>query len=316
MSWKQYLKRLRPVQWCYNLWHYKQLKHNAAAYRRYGVHKPLFASISGKDFPDKTSHAWLDKTHSATAAPQHPDFTSFSPAVQQQITRWSDKGYMIVDQLLDETTVDAINTEVAQLQASGKLRFENRNKLMFANRHSDLIRSVTEHPDLVRIMSFLLGKKPVPFQTINFITGSEQRAHSDSIHMTTYPLGYLVAAWIALEDITAGSGPLFYYPGSHKLPFLFNSDYDQQSTLMSLGNKKYTDYEDLLQELITEKNFQKETFLARKGDVLIWHANLVHGGAPVTDASATRKSMVIHYYAEDVIKYHEITERPSLLKLN
>ena len=68
-----------------------------------------------------------------------------------------------------------------------------------------------------------------------------------------------------------------------------------------------------LEELIAKKNFEKKIFLAKKGDAFIWHANLVHGGSPVIDASLTRKSMVIHYYAKDVIKYHEISERPSLL---
>jgi ectoine hydroxylase-related dioxygenase (phytanoyl-CoA dioxygenase family) len=53
--------------------------------------------------------------------------------------------------------------------------------------------------------------------------------------------------------------------------------------------------------------------IAKKGDVLIWHANLVHGGAPILNPALTRKSMVVHYYANDVIKYHEITERPSLM---
>lgn len=316
MSWKQYLKRLRPLHWLYNLWHYKQLKHNAEAYRQYGIHKPLFGSISSKDFPDKTSQAWLDNENARTAAPQKTAFFSFPTSIQQQITNWSDKGYIILEQAIDSATVQAINAEINQLQQSGKLRFEQKNKLMFANKQSALIKSVTEDSLLTRLMSFLLGKKLVPFQTINFITGSQQRAHSDSIHMTTYPLGYLIAAWIALEDITADSGPLFYYPGSHQLPFLFNSDYNQHSSLMALGEKKYHDYEDALQEVIAEKGVKKEIFLAKKGDVLIWHANLVHGGMPVTNPTATRKSMVIHYYAEDVIKYHEITERPSLLKLN
>ncbi len=69
-----------------------------------------------------------------------------------------------------------------------------------------------------------------------------------------------------------------------------------------------------MEELIREKDLQKEVFLAKKGDILIWHANLIHGGLPVVNPALTRKSMVIHYYATDVIKYHEITERPSLLK--
>ena len=67
-------------------------------------------------------------------------------------------------------------------------------------------------------------------------------------------------------------------------------------------------------EILSQNQFEKEVFLPKKGDVIIWHANLIHGGAPVTDPSLTRKSMVVHYYAKDVIKYHEITERPSLME--
>jgi ectoine hydroxylase-related dioxygenase (phytanoyl-CoA dioxygenase family) len=130
--------------------------------------------------------------------------------------------------------------------------------------------------------------------------------------MTTYPLGYLIAVWIALEDTRPDNGPLFYYPGSHRLPYLLNSDFNEGETPLLLGNKDYVDYEDRIAELIKDK--QPEVFLAKKGDLLVWHANLIHGGMPVKAPTQTRKSMVIHYYAKDVIKYHEITERPSLLK--
>jgi ectoine hydroxylase-related dioxygenase (phytanoyl-CoA dioxygenase family) len=109
------------------------------------------------------------------------------------------------------------------------------------------------------------------------------------------------------------NGPLFYYPGSHRLPYLLNNDFNEGETPLTLGKKNYKDYEDVLEDLILENQFEKKTFLAKKGDIFIWHANLVHGGSPVKNIGLTRKSMVIHYYAKDVIKYHEITERPSLL---
>ncbi|HEY8971287.1 MAG TPA: phytanoyl-CoA dioxygenase family protein, partial [Puia sp.] len=128
------------------------------------------------------------------------------------------------------------------------------------------------------------------------------------------PLGYLIAVWIALEDTSPDNGPLFYYPGSHRLPYLLNSDFNEGETSLLLGNKDYIDYEDRIEEQIKQQSLQPEVFLAKKGDILIWHANLIHGGMPVKDHSLTRRSMVIHYYAKDVIKYHEITERPSLLK--
>lgn len=314
MSVGEKIKRVKLVHWLYNLWHLKSLKHNREAYRKYGIHKPLFASISSKDFPDKTSKAWLDIEDSAIAAPAEKAFLSFPENIQQKIKNWSANGYIIIEGLLKDQDIDAVNAEIDRLMQSGKLKFTSGNKLMFANRVSPLIQSITTNPQITSVLNFLLNKNVVPFQTINFIHGSEQRAHSDSIHMTTYPLGYLIAAWIALEDITTDNGPLFYYPGSHKLPFLLNSDYNTSSSLLTLGNKKYSDYEDVLEAVMHEKHFNAKTFLAKKGDILIWHANLVHGGAPIINKSLTRKSMVIHYYADDVIKYHEITERPSLLK--
>jgi ectoine hydroxylase-related dioxygenase (phytanoyl-CoA dioxygenase family) len=185
---------------------------------------------------------------------------------------------------------------------------------MFANKKSTLIKTISNDLRVLHLLGFILGREVVPFQTINFIHGSEQRAHSDSVHMTTYPLGYLIAIWIALEDISQDNGPLFYYPGSHKLPYLLNHDFNEGETLLTLGKKDYVDYEDRLEELVLKNGYQPKEFHARKGDVLIWHANLVHGGAPIINKDLTRKSMVIHYFAKDVIKYHEITERPSLLE--
>ncbi|HVS44039.1 MAG TPA: hypothetical protein VMU20_17460 [Candidatus Dormibacteraeota bacterium] len=36
-------------------------------------------------------------------------------------------------------------------------------------------------------------------------------------------------------------------------------------------------------------------FLARKGDVFIWSADLAHGGSPIEDRSLTRRSLVGHF---------------------
>jgi ectoine hydroxylase len=308
------LKQFKPIHWLYNLLHYRQLKHNRDAYKRYNIQRPLVASISSKDFPDKESQAWLDKGDSAILAPQKTGFNSFSPAVQQQVAEWSTKGYMILENFFDGSVIDTINTEIDSLMKSRQLQFTNGNKLMFANKKSKLIHAVANDERLKDLLSFILDKEVTAFQTINFIEGSQQRAHSDSIHMTTYPLGYLIAAWIALEDVHHENGPLFYYPGSHKLPYLLNQDFNEGETKLTLGKKKYTDYEDVLEDLVNQNGYQSQEFHAKKGDVLIWHANLVHGGAPIIAKGATRKSMVVHYYAKDVIKYHEITERPSLLK--
>lgn len=310
------LKKLKPAHWLYNLLHYRALTHNKAPLEKYQIKKKLFGTISSKDFPDKESKAWLDIGNSVELAPLQQEFKNFDAAVQQKIINWSNNGYIILENFFSEDICDAINNEVRDLVKTNTLRFNDVNKLMFANKKSELIKNITQQKQLTAILSFLLGKEVVPFQTINFITGSQQRAHSDSIHMTTYPLGYLIAVWVALEDTNENNGALFYYPGSHKLPYLLNADFNDGETALLLGKKNYTDYEDVLQDIIEKNRFEKKEFYAKKGDVFIWHANLIHGGMPVTNTQLTRKSMVIHYFAKDVIKYHEITERPSLLSVD
>jgi phytanoyl-CoA hydroxylase len=49
-----------------------------------------------------------------------------------------------------------------------------------------------------------------------------------------------------------------------------------------------------LEERAAELGIPKVPFAARKGDVLVWHADLVHGGNPVS-SEITRKSIVTHY---------------------
>jgi ectoine hydroxylase len=314
MKLRDKLKDFKPVHWVNNLLHYRQLMHNKEAYKKYGVKKSIYNSVSSKDFPDKTSSAWLDINDSSLEVEQKPGFFSFSADVQQQLKNWSSNGYLHIKNYFTAAQVDAVNEAVQQLIHQKHLPVTHDNKVMFGYKYSAVIKDMMHDKDLIDLLSFILDKETLPFQTLNFIKGSGQRAHSDSIHMTTYPLGYLIAAWIALEDIDADSGPLFYYPGSHKLPYLLNDDFENYSSALKLGNRQYSDYEDLVEEIISKNSYEKKIFLPQKGDVLIWHANLIHGGMPVLNPALTRKSMVVHYYAKDVVKYHEITERPSLLE--
>jgi ectoine hydroxylase len=310
------LRRLRDFKffhWIYNLLHFRQLLHNRRAYRKYRIRRPLFSSISSRDFPDKESQAWLDRGSSRDLVTGHPAFQRFDPEIQKGLMEWSENGMLLWKHFMEDGTVEAVNREIDRLLERKKLRATRDHKLLFSHRHSLLIDAMEREERLTSLLAFILGKKVVPFQTINFLRGSEQKAHSDSIHMTTYPLGYLIAVWIALEDVNESNGPLFYYPGSQKMPYLLNSAFNEGESRFRLGKHDYRDYESALQGRVEREGYEKKIFLASKGDLMIWHANLVHGGSPVLDPSLTRKSMVIHYFAEDVIKYHEITERPSLM---
>jgi len=317
---KKYTGRLRSLKAVYvinNLLNGKKLAHNKALYKKFGVNKSIFSNIGSQVFKNKsTDIPWLDQPDGREKLLQHPNFRKLNKEFQGQILNFEKEGFMILRNFFTEAEVEKSNQEVDRLLTEKKAGFNyTGRKLMEAYKDSPFIESTFfKNKRLLELLSFVMGKKILPFHTIHFIEGSEQRAHSDSIHMTTEPAGYMTAAWVALEDTHVGNGPLFYYPGSHRLPYIMSTDYDSGNTQYMIGEKVYTNYEDKIAEVIAENNFKKENFFAKKGDVLIWHANLLHGGDGITQKGTTRRSMVAHYFCEDVICYHEISQRPALLE--
>lgn len=311
-----YFKLFRGSAPVYNMLHQDTLQHNKEAYKKYKFNKFLFQNISSAHFAgkEKGDTPWLDNKDIPADFENKLKTQNFSEPQQLAIRNWKEKGYMIFDKYFSDTQVESINKEIDRLLADKESNINDFNKIMFANKQSELIKGITMDKRINEILSFILGKEVIPFQTINFITGSEQRTHSDSIHMTTYPLGYLIAIWVALEDIGLEQGPLSYYPGSHTMDYVLNEDYDKGGNAIKIGDDKhYSAYEDKIAEVAKQSGISKQIFTAKKGDVLVWHANLLHGGEPIANPTSTRKSMVLHYFAKDVIKYHEISERPANL---
>lgn len=310
------IRRLKVSFSLYNFFKQKQLRHNSEAYKKFKINKYLFQSISSKDFEqlEKGERPWLDLEFNKDTFESKLNSSSFEVETKNTLAEWPKNGYAILHSFFDSKKCEEINTEIERLIQEQAVEFNSSEKIMFANKKSDLINAVTQNKKLKNVLEFILGEEVVPFQTINFIKGSEQEAHSDSIHMTTFPLGYLLAVWIALEDISLEQGALSYYPGSHKLGYIMNKDYNRGGNRFTLGSENnYLNYEKKIAETIQENKLKKNIFEAKKGDILIWHANLIHGGEPIVKKDSTRKSMVIHYFGKNVVKYHEITERPALL---
>lgn len=316
---QKYTGFLRNLKLSYviNNWlHARQLRGNREMYRQIGLRKSVYSPVGSKDFKGKhlPDIPWLDRPGAPERLEQDATFRSFDASMQAKVRQFVTDGYMVLENFFPENETNALNQEVAEQLDSGKTSFNYTGRKIFnLPAQSPLADHFYRHPQLLQYLSFLLGKPALPFQAMNFTLGSEQRAHSDSIHMMTEPPGYLIATWIALEDCSEENGPLFYYPGSHRLPFVTTEDYDSGNTYFTIGEHSNRHYEDKIAEIIAKNSLQKQLFLARRGDVLIWHSNLLHGGSPITRPGATRKSMVCHYFAEGVFCYHEMSQRPALI---
>jgi phytanoyl-CoA hydroxylase len=170
-----------------------------------------------------------------------------------------------------------------------KLKFNDLYLVM------DEIRQLALEPRLSGLLHVLLGEmRPVLCNSLTLIKGSSQPFHIDSLFMTPQTPHHLIAAWIAFEDVDPASGPLIYCPGSHQIP-LYRFDNGSHHAATSEEVAEWSNY---IQREIKKAGLKEETFLARKGDVFIWHSDLVHGGGAIQDPSKTRRSLVFHYYTE------------------
>ena len=299
------IRRIKAVYAVYNFFHPAALKHDMPLFKKYGIKKRYFSPLSSKDFRHLPSAPTAAGAKNAIA--ESKLFLSASEVTRSSMLNYHENGFIILKNYLSPAQADTVNKEIDRLQHTNAVKAGHRNEIMFAIHHSELLRNIAADPKLLDLPDRLLQGEAVLFQSINFTMGSEQRTHSDSIHMTTYPEGGLLGVWIALDDINENNGPLHYYPGSHRLPYYLNSDYNNEGNAWLLGKKSYAAYEAMIAARIAEKGLTKKVFTAAKGDILIWHANLFHGGELHSNKSLTRKSIVLHYFKKGAICYHEIT---------
>jgi ectoine hydroxylase-related dioxygenase (phytanoyl-CoA dioxygenase family) len=150
--------------------------------------------------------------------------------------------------------------------------------------------------DTLNILEYIHEKSLFPFQTLNFPVGTQQATHSDVIHFDTLPVrGMMTAAWVALEDIHPDSGPLIYYPGTHKMGLW---DIDElgirlHTLSVDVGNFTGEYYSKKLQETIDRMKLKPQYGTLKKGESFLWAASLLHGGSKVKDSRRTRKSQVL-----------------------
>ncbi|WP_296721660.1 phytanoyl-CoA dioxygenase family protein [Erythrobacter sp.] len=164
------------------------------------------------------------------------------------------------------------------------------------------VRAIASNSGVLELLSKLYGRGAFPFQTLNFPVGTQQGAHTDIVHFSSQPEKFMCGVWLAMEDIVAEAGPLFYFPGSHRWPVMSNALVGRKGFGGTLASAQ-DPFEAAWAAIGRAKGATAETFMARKGQALIWCANLLHGGSPQTDPRLTRWSQVTHYYFDDCIYY-------------
>jgi hypothetical protein len=172
------------------------------------------------------------------------------------------------------------------------------------------VKRIATNPQMIELLEELYGRRAFPFQTLNFCVGSQQHVHTDSVHFSANPERFMCGVWVALEDTDDDNGPLIYYPGSHAWPVYTNEHIGVNTAALNDPIEVYPRYETLWDALIEANGVKPQRFYAKKGQALIWAANLLHGGDAHHDRGRTRWSQVTHYYFEGCSYYTPMFSEP------
>lgn len=195
--------------------------------------------------------------------------------------------------------IDRAAADAEAFLAKGKRRAQD------VWRRSQAVRALAIHPKLTAMLALAYGRQPFAFQTLNFREGSEQHAHSDAAHFHSQPPRFMCGAWIALEDVAADAGPLFYHPGSHRDRVFEMSDAGVTGRRPRRGD--YAAH--YVQAFARQVDGERRTAVLKKGQVLVWAANTTHGGLAIDRPGATRRSLVTHFFFEDCVYYTPLYSR-------
>lgn len=151
--------------------------------------------------------------------------------------------------------------------------------------------------NVMRLLDFLFGRRSAVFSSLVFEKGSQQAIHRDGPYFRTEPAGFFFGVWTALEDVAEAAGPLVYLRGGHRVevtPDQVRRRHEAEKPKEDLG----VFYNRIVAETCDARGLKPESPFMRKGDTLIWHPDLPHGGKPILDRMKTRKSIVVHYGPE------------------
>jgi ectoine hydroxylase-related dioxygenase (phytanoyl-CoA dioxygenase family) len=242
-----------------------------------------------------------------------------------------ESGYVILRGAVDDKVVDTLNADIARIvidppreawvscfenghHVARPLRSEDAHahnkELKLLDLYSFLpsAREVIFAPDTLRFLKLIFMRPALVHQSLFFFKGSQQQLHKDTAFVRVSSPMELVASWTALEDVRPGSGELIYYPGSHQdQDFLFEGKYKWCPP----GATEIGAFYASLDEAAERRKDMRRLLRAAKGDVLIWSADLAHGGGEIDDPSKTRQSIVAHYCPKNVYPMYRHYEGAS-----
>jgi phytanoyl-CoA hydroxylase len=263
--------------------------------------------VKPRDFTDRSPYLWAD-------LPDAADFIAAGALTSDPalLAHFATEGYAVISNAVAAAAITAFRMEVRERLEDPEARvsieyWADDGKRREAARHDklgspeakvldlhgrfDSTHALMFAPPVLAFLRDVFGEEPVAFQSLYFEYGSQQGAHQDTAFVYVDPPYKMVASWTGLEDVVPDSGELFFYPRSHSVGEV---RFANGSKKIDWDDPHVAAYSQNLEKFAGQFGLERRRFLAKRGDVLFWTNDLIHGGEP-TQVRTTRRSFVTHY---------------------
>jgi phytanoyl-CoA hydroxylase len=233
--------------------------------------------------------------------------------VPDPISSLHELGYVVLKKQFSSEQADAVIDCYHQFLADRgeeRERFKKSNGRMMrlVNFHavSEPLQQVFAGAEDVKSLTrtFFAGKETAIYTSLFFQEGTQQDIHRDSPLFCTFPENQFLGCWFALEETDNTNGALRVMPKGHMLSsdeyharFSILSDFrkdDPKRGIAFAESSLWAGYQAYVQRKCAERGITEQIIEVEKGDVIVWHPMLPHGGSPILDKSRSRYSVVFH----------------------
>ncbi len=309
--------------------------------RIYSMLTSLINRIAGLTKPkaqfDPATLPWTDRPDFQQRLADKRAAGEISADEAAMLLQWDRDGFVVLPKIIEDNLIDALwrdearawqERPVCKMESEGTgvtMLSESKPKQELTHHHYRIMdfhnlsqagAHIMMHPKIVRTLELLFGEQICAMQSLLFEYGSEQHKHQDFAYVHAQIPSHLIGSWVACEEAGPENGSLVYFPGSHKIPMF---DFGDGNVLYTKHDPaKHDEFERHLDTECNRLGCEPKTLRAQKGDVLLWHGALVHGGGTTEDRNRTRRTFVCHYstqraYVKDRRSWDD---EPKFINLN
>jgi Phytanoyl-CoA dioxygenase (PhyH) len=207
---------------------------------------------------------------------------------------WRDNGYLILRDFLPHDLIDAYVKLREKVPSAGGW------SCPVPYMHVSELRDLSLHAQLMDKLKSLIGEKMGLHLNLTGWVSTERNWHQDDYLNPPYINSWYAAVWMALDDIHADSGPFEFVPGSHKWPLLRSHKVmlyltPEERTRIDWPKISERFVNEIVEREVRARAAPTEKFIAKKGDLLIWHGRLMHRGSVPNTPGMPRKTLISHY---------------------